>query len=81
MSYLPSNSYNNFGFSLMSEKEIKSKERKLQEKVNGLHKMIMPFLENLSKDEDKEYICWPNRVPQIKAFIEEIEMFVNEPDD
>ena len=38
MSYLPSNSYNNFGFSLVSEKEIKSREEKLEEKVEGLHR-------------------------------------------
>ena len=81
MSYLPSNSYNNFGFSLVSEKEIKSREEKLEEKVEGLYGMIMPFLENLSKDDQKEYIHWPNRVPQVKAFIEEIDMFVKETND
>lgn len=61
----------------MSEKEIKSREQKLEEKLEGLYSMVMPFLENLSKDDGKEYIHWPNRVAQIKAYIEEIEEFVN----
>lgn len=74
MSYMPNN---NFGFSLLTEKEIKTREDKLERKLEGLYSMIMPFLENLTKDEDKEYIHWPNRVPQIKSFIEEIEDFVN----
>lgn len=81
---------NEFGFSLMSEREIKAKEaeldlklqqvliesRRQKAKLTELRDMIMPLLENLIKDPDKTYILWEDRVPRVKEFIEKINRHV-----
>ena len=83
-----------FGFSAVSEKELKSLEKQLlqevsqksedllkveasyQNKLKQLYKTIMPLLENLAKDSDKEYIYWPNRTDKMKAFIAKVNKIV-----
>lgn len=81
---------NEFGFSLMSEREIRAKEaeldlklqqvliesRKQKVKLVELRDMIMPLLENLIKDPEKTYILWEDRVPRVKEFIEKINRHV-----
>ena len=81
---------NEFGFSLMSEREIKAKEaeldfklqqvliesRKQKAKLVELKEMIMPLLENLIKDPEKTYILWEDRVPKVKEFIDKINKHV-----
>lgn len=82
-----------FGFSAVSEEELKAAERQVQqqataelesaartyeEKLNALYKMVMPLLKNLSKDDDnKEYIHWPDRQKKMKAFITKVETLMN----
>lgn len=86
---------NDFGFSLVSEKELKAHEELLKKKVeeqskavdvttqeltdklHGLRDMILPLLNNLSKDPDKTYILWPERADKIKAFIKKINDYVD----
>lgn len=65
-----------FGFSLVSEEEIKKHEETLikmatteNQKLIRLRDMIMPLLKNLAKDQNKEYIYWPNRKVKIDEFI------------
>jgi hypothetical protein len=83
-----------FGFSLVSEQELKKHEEFLKKKVeeqtqvvvqtaneltdrlHGLRNMVMPLLNNLAKDPDKEYILWPDRAEKIKAFIKKIDDYV-----
>lgn len=83
-----------FGFSLVSEQELKKHEEFLKKKVeeqskvvvdtanqltdklHGLRNMVMPLLNNLAKDPDKEYILWPDRSEKIKAFIKKIDEYV-----
>lgn len=90
-----SNLDNDFGFSLVSEAELKKHEEMLKKKVEEqskvvakatteaqtkletLRDMIMPLLNNLAKDPDKEYILWPNRAEKIAAFIEKVNTFVD----
>jgi ElaB/YqjD/DUF883 family membrane-anchored ribosome-binding protein len=85
-----------FGFSLVSETELKAHEETLKKKVeeqsrvvektskeakdkiHTLRDMIMPLLNNLSKDPSKEYILWPDRAAKIQAFIKKINDFVDE---
>ena len=85
-----------FGFSLVSETELKAHEETLKKKVeeqsrvvektskdakdkiHTLRDMIMPLLNNLSKDPAKEYILWPDRAAKIQAFINKINAFVDE---
>lgn len=85
-----------FGFSLVSESELKAHEeqlkkkveeqtkvvaqtsREMKDKLHTLRDMIMPLLNNLAKDPQKEYILWPDRSKKIQAFIKKINDFVDE---
>jgi hypothetical protein len=82
-----------FGFSAVSEEDLKAMERELErqvaakdtasktyeEKLTALHAMIMPLLNNLAKDDDnKEYIHWPDRQKKMKAFISKINKLMND---
>jgi len=89
------NESDDFGFSLVSEDELKAHEdllrRKIEEqtevvqkteaelkdKLDGLRAMIMPLLINLSKDPDKSYIFWPDRVQKIEKFIKKVNDYVD----
>jgi len=78
-----SNNDYDFGFSLMSEEEIKENEKLLETavitesaKLEAFKNMIMPFLNNLTKNPEKEYIYWPDRVEKVKQFINKIETFL-----
>lgn len=73
-----------FGFSLVSEEELKEHEETLikraateSEKLNNLRDMIMPLLKNLAKDPNKEYIYWPNRKDKIEEFIKRMNNIVD----
>lgn len=88
------NEEDDFGFSLVSEQELKAHEELLRKKVEeqtivvqkttsdaqtkleGLRGMIMPLLNNLSKDPEKTYILWPDRAVKIKAFIKKVNDYV-----
>jgi hypothetical protein len=90
-----SNLDNDFGFSLVSEAELKKHEEMLKKKVEEqskivvktaldnqaklqeLRDMIMPLLNNLAADPDKEYILWPKRAEKIQAFIKKVNDFVD----
>jgi len=70
-----------FGFSLVDENELEVVQQAqqevsstiqvasaTQEKIDKLYNMIMPLLNNLAKNPEKEYIYWPNRVEKIESF-------------
>jgi len=70
-----------FGFSLVDENELEVVQQAQQvvssttkealataEKVDRLYNMVMPLLNNLAKNPEKEYIYWPNRIDKIEAF-------------
>lgn len=86
-----------FGFSAVSEDELKAVEAQLQtkaaqqgvalaaatdaaveaqQKLQQLYKLIMPLLNNLAKDDGKDYIYWPDRTTKIKQFVTKIEAIV-----
>lgn len=81
-----------FGFSVVSEEELKTMEKQLQNeleqtevivhetktKLEGMRNMIMPLLNNLMANPDKEYIYWPNRTNKIKAFIAKLDQYIND---
>lgn len=89
------NDDDDFGFSLVSEQELKAHEellkkkveeqskvvqqttKQMQSKVEGLRNMIMPLLNNLAKDPEKQYILWPDRADKIKAFIKKVNDYVD----
>ena len=81
------NEEDDFGFSLVSEAELKSVEESLtqqveqtstemQAKLEGLVKMVMPLLDNLMQNPEKEYIYWPNRQEKIKAFKAKLQNYI-----
>jgi hypothetical protein len=83
-----------FGFTAVSEDELKTIERELEAKVadrdtqlkqvaasyeerlNTLYKMVMPLLNNLAKDAEKDYIYWPGRQKKMQEFIKQVEALV-----
>ena len=73
---------NDFGFTFTHEDEIMETNKdysSLQEQVDDLksrlqaiHKIFMPLLDNLSKDPEKPMIKWPNRKEQIDKQIKKL---------
>jgi mevalonate kinase len=70
-----------FGFTAVDENELevvqkaskvaeKSSENydHVQEKIDALYNAIIPLLNNLKKNPEKEYILWPNRVEKVDEF-------------
>ena len=70
-----------FGFTAVDENELEvvskvhqeaneaaANEQITEEKLNRMYNAILPLLENLKKDSDKDYILWPDRVAKIEAF-------------
>ena len=55
--------------SLMDSKQ----ELKYQDTIIEIKKLILPLLQNLMKNDEKEYIYWPNRKPIIQQQIDRIE--------
>lgn len=49
-----------------------------KDKANGLYNAIIPLLENLSQNEDKEYIYWPNRSLKIDQFKLKLQQLLND---
>lgn len=64
-----------FGFTAISEEEVNQQDMQL--KIEGLRNMIMPLLNNLKKNPEKEYIHWPNRIEKIDAFISKMNKYVD----
>lgn len=63
--------FNDFGFTAVDaveQLELTSSEERLDE----VYKMILPLLQNLKKNPDKDYIKWPNRVKVIESFEEKL---------
>lgn len=67
------NEEDDFGFTFADSAEIQAQT---QDKVEGLRKMIMPLLNNLMKNPEKDTIVWPNRDKTIKAFIKKMDDYI-----
>lgn len=74
-----------FGFTAVTEneldvvREIHSKAEKtaseadrLQDKIDDLYNAIVPLLNNLKKNPEKDYIHWPNRLQKVEEFEDHI---------
>tara|TARA_R100000008_G_scaffold2396_1_gene1900 strand:+ start:1113 stop:1373 length:261 start_codon:yes stop_codon:yes gene_type:complete len=70
-----------FGFTAMDAEELEAVQEKVQEvekvsavskatadKIDSLYNMIIPLLNNLQKNPEKEYIYWPNRLEKVEEF-------------
>lgn len=71
------NEDDDFGFTFADSNEIKAKVETTENKLEGLRNMIMPLLNNLMKDPEKDTILWPDREKKIKAFIKKMDAYIN----
>ena len=63
-----------FGFSFAHTEDIKTEAN---DKVQGLKNMIMPLLNNLMKNPEKDTIVWPDREKKIDDFIKKMDKYIN----
>ena len=70
-----------FGFTAVDEDELEAVQKvtqkaaavestatSTQEKLDKLYNAVVPLLNNLKKNPEKEYILWPNRLTKVEAF-------------
>ena len=78
-----------FGFTAVDESELKAVQEAskkaesvattatvTQEKLDRLYNSIVPLLNNLKKNPEKEYILWPNRTEKIEEFEDHISAII-----
>jgi hypothetical protein len=74
-----------FGFTAVDESELKAVQEAsakaesvasnatvTQDKLDKLYNAIVPLLNNLKKNPEKEYILWPNRIDKVEEFEEHL---------
>ena len=69
------NEDDDFGFSFTTSD---AHDTKRKDDLEGLKKMIMPLLNNLMKNPEKDTIVWPNREKTIKAFIAKMDAYISD---
>lgn len=62
-----------FGFSHVDEKEV----TQIQDtKLRQMYDAIMPLLNNLKANPEKDIIKWPNRTKKIDEFIKKLDVIM-----
>ena len=74
-----------FGFTAVDESELKAVQEAsaiaesvasnatvTQDKLDKLYNAIVPLLNNIKKNPEKEYILWPNRIDKVEEFEEHL---------
>ena len=70
-----------FGFTAVDEDELQTVQaatsqvsavqeeaKSVQDRLDNLYNAIVPLLNNLKKNPEKEYIYWPNRIEKVEQF-------------
>lgn len=58
-----------FGFTAVNEDELSSVTvDDLRTRLDDLYKAMIPLLNNLKKNPDKDYILWPDRLKKVEEF-------------
>lgn len=58
-----------FGFTAVNEDELSAVTvEELQSRLDKLYKAMLPLLNNLKKNPDKDYILWPDRLKKVEEF-------------
>ena len=70
-----------FGFTAVDEEELSSVQeatdaarvveqqaQTTQQRLDRLYNAVIPLLNNLKKNPEKEYILWPNRLTKVEEF-------------
>jgi hypothetical protein len=60
-----------FGFCAVDETELQPVE-KFEERLDLLYRAILPLLQRLKENSEKDYIFWPNRKAAIEEFEEKL---------
>lgn len=76
-----SDDFFDFGFTAVDEDELQSVQdaqkavgdtqveaKTAQQKLDKLYNAVVPLLNNLKKNPEKEYILWPDRLSKVEAF-------------
>jgi hypothetical protein len=76
-----SDDFFDFGFTAVDENELEAVQKiaskaetlgasamNTQEKIDKLYNAIVPLLNNLKKNPEKEYILWPDRLNKVEQF-------------
>lgn len=58
--------------------EWQSQADEWREKANQIYSAVIPLLNNLSANEEKEYIYWPNRTDKINTFKLQLQKILNQ---
>tara|TARA_R110000796_G_scaffold26398_12_gene73443 strand:+ start:1683 stop:1922 length:240 start_codon:yes stop_codon:yes gene_type:complete len=63
-----------FGFTAVDEDELEAVQKVSADattsvdKLNKLYNAMIPLLNNLKKNPEKDYILWPNRLAKVEEF-------------
>ena len=63
-----------FGFTAVNEEELEAVQKvsveasSTQEMLHNLYNAIIPLLNNLKQNPEKDYILWPNRLEKVEQF-------------
>tara|TARA_R110000868_G_scaffold403302_1_gene680450 strand:+ start:987 stop:1271 length:285 start_codon:yes stop_codon:yes gene_type:complete len=63
-----------FGFTAVDESELetvqlqKNVASSIEDKLDSLYNAVIPLLNNLKKNPEKDYILWPNRLEKVEEF-------------
>jgi len=63
-----------FGFTAVNEEELEAVQKvsvaasSTEERLHNLYNAIMPLLNNLKQNPEKDYILWPNRLEKVVQF-------------
>tara|TARA_R100000951_G_scaffold54628_1_gene45896 strand:- start:866 stop:1102 length:237 start_codon:yes stop_codon:yes gene_type:complete len=63
-----------FGFTAVDEDELEAVQKvtvaatSVEDRLNNLYNAIVPLLNNLKKNPEKDYILWPNRLAKVEEF-------------
>ena len=59
-------------------KDAKRDADEWKAKTNAIYDAVVPLLNNLQANEDKEYIYWPNRSVKIDSFKLKLQQLLND---
>jgi hypothetical protein len=71
--HMPKLDDDDFGFSFTTTEELTPVD-----KAQGIYNMILPLLNNLMANPEKEYIHWPDRVKKIEAFKAKLKKYIEQ---
>ena len=79
-----------FGFTAVDEQELEAVQQATatakavestatttQDRLDKLYNAVVPLLNNLKKNPEKDYIYWPNRYEKLDAFADKLHQILS----